>query len=97
MTKLLRDEITMVEAVEVMSRRIEVLEKDKHDLQDLLTKQFDRGKRKERDHRRLNWLEGHPDMIDHFEGYWYYGDNANRFDSFREVIDAAMRGFKGKT
>jgi len=94
MTKLLRDEITMVEAVEVMSRRIEVLEKDKHDLQDLLTKQFDRGKRKERDHRRLNWLENHPSMIDYFEGYWYHGDNANRFDSFREVIDAAMRGFK---
>ena len=97
MTKLLRDEIKMVEAVEMMSRRIEVLEKDKHDLQDLLTKQFDRGKRKERDHRRMNWLENNPSMIDHFEGYWYYGDNANRFNSFREVIDAAMKGSKGKT
>lgn len=97
MTKLLRDEIKMVEAVEIMSRRIEVLEKDKHDLQDLLTKQFDRGKRKERDHRRMNWLENNPSMIDHFEGYWYYGDNANRFNSFREVIDAAMKGSKGKT
>jgi len=96
-TKLLRDEIKMVEAVEIMSRRIEVLEKDKHDLQDLLTKQFDRGKRKERDHRRMNWLENNPSMIDHFEGYWYYGDNANRFNSFREVIDAAMKGSKGKT
>lgn len=97
MTKLLRDEIKMVEAVEIMSRRIEVLEKDKYDLQDLLTKQFDRGKRKERDHRRMNWLENNPSMIDHFEGYWYYGDNANRFNSFREVIDAAMKGSKGKT
>jgi hypothetical protein len=97
MTKLLRDEIKMVEAVEMMSRRIEVLEKDKHDLQDLLTKQFDRGKRKERDHRRMNWLENNPSMIDHFEGYWYYGDNENRFNSFREVIDAAMKGSKGKT
>ena len=91
MTKLLRDEIDMVEAVEKLSRRIEVLVRDKHELQELLSQQYDRMKRKERDHRRLNWLEGHPSMIDHFEGYWYHGDSSVQFKSFREVIDAAMK------
>jgi hypothetical protein len=97
-TKLLRDELKMVEVVEVMSRRIEALEKDKLDLQVLATTQFDRMKRKERDHRRLNWLENHPSMIDHFEGYWYYvGRENRRMNSFREAIDAAMKDSKGKT
>ncbi len=92
MTKLLRDEISLIESVEVMSRRIEALERDKSELQDLMSTQFARSDATARDHRRMNWLENHPDMIDHFEGYWYYGDNNNRFDSFREVIDAAMKG-----
>ncbi len=88
--------MTTEKQTEAMSIRIEALEKDKRDLQDLLTKQFDRGKQKERDHRRMNWLENHPSMIDYFEGYWFYGENANRFNSFREVIDAAMKESKGK-
>tara|TARA_R110000751_G_C13692589_1_gene472515 strand:- start:23 stop:322 length:300 start_codon:yes stop_codon:yes gene_type:complete len=97
MTKLLRDEISLVEAVDVMSRRIEVLERDKHELQDLLTKQFDRGKRKERDHRRLNWLEGHPAMIDYFEGYWFYAESDKREISIRGAIDAAMKASNTKS
>jgi hypothetical protein len=97
MTKLLRDEIKMVEAVEMMSRRIEVLERDKRELQDLFTTQFHRTDATARDHRRMNWLENNPDMIDYFEGYWYYGDNAARFKAFRDVIDAAMKAPKGNT
>lgn len=96
MTKLLRDEIPLIEAVEVMSRRIEALERDKSELQELFSTQFARSDEMARDHRRMNWLENHPSMIDHFEGYWYYGDNANRFNGFREVIDAAMKASKAK-
>ena len=83
------------EVIDVMSRRIETLEKDKLALQILITTQFETDESKSRDHRRLNWLEGHPDMIDYFEGYWYHGDSATRFTSFREVIDAAMKESKG--
>jgi len=92
-TKLLRDEIKMVEAVEIMSRRIEVLERDKRELQELFSTQFDRSDEMARDHRRMKWLEGHPTMIDYFEGYWYFGDSI-RFSSFRVVIDAAMKAPK---
>jgi hypothetical protein len=98
----LEDEMTMNEkllkdkAVEVMSRRIEALERDKRDLQELFSTQFDRSDEMARDHRRMKWLEGHPTMIDYFEGYWYHGDSI-RFSSFREVIDAAMKESKGKT
>jgi hypothetical protein len=97
-TKLLRDEIPLIEAfkaVEVMSRRIEALERDKSELQELFSTQFARSDATARDHRRMNWLENNPSMIDYFEGYWYHGDNANRFDSFREVIDAAMKAKGG--
>jgi hypothetical protein len=109
----LRDELTMTEKllsdkadqlfqlaekIEArMGRRIKALERDKRELQDLFTTQFHRTDETARDHRRMNWLENNPSMIDHFEGYWYYGDNANRFNSFREVIDAAMKAPKGNT
>ena len=51
MTKLFRDEISMIEAVEVMSRRIEALERDKRELQELFSTQFDRSDEMARDHR----------------------------------------------
>ena len=53
MPKLLRDEISLIEAVEVLSRRIEVLERDKYELQGLFTTQFHRTDLMARDHRRL--------------------------------------------
>lgn len=93
MPKLLRDEISLIEAVEVLSRRIEVLERDKYELQGLFTTQFHRTDLMARDHRRLQWLEDHPAMIDHFDGYWWFSDViGKRFDTLRDVIDWAMKG-----
>ena len=49
MTKLLRDEIKMVEAVEIMSRRIKELEKNEQRLHGYITKQLDRIEKLEHD------------------------------------------------
>ena len=49
MTKLLRDEIKMVEAVEIMSRRIEELEKNEQRLHSYITKQQERIEKLEHD------------------------------------------------
>jgi len=52
-TKLLRDEIKMVEAVEMMSRRIEELEKNEQRLHGYITKQLDRIEKLEHDNNDL--------------------------------------------
>lgn len=70
MTKLLRDEISMIEAVEVMSRRIKELEADKLNLQDLLTKSFAAQNLKDREQRSIDfpkevaWMNDRIDLLE---------------------------------
>jgi hypothetical protein len=91
MTKLFRDEINMVAAVEVMSRRIEALEKDKLELQILATTQFERDNIMSRDNQRLTWLERNPVMIDYYQDYWYLHDSTRPHSTLREAIDEIMK------
>lgn len=85
------DVLMSEEAVDEMTKRIRDLENQANKLQMLVEKQYDRLQRKEKDHRRLNWIATNPIKLRYHNGAWYIKDDTLQYKSLRTAIDAGMK------